>query len=272
MDKSELALLIRKQLKPFRKRPLIKDEEALIKDLPGILDAMRASDDDFSWSLCFMPRFYMRLLWEGFLPICCNKGDGLFVLLPKMHATRCVMSSVELAKLAPGKSARKRARRFRLTRNAAFDEVIAGCIEQHGHSWLWPPMKALLQRSFASPALAAPLDAVHVTSWEVWEGTSLVAGELGVLVGRRYTSFTGFARVSGAGMIQLLATGTLLHRSGAELWDLGQPYEYKSKLGAVSMSQDGFLTADRAARGDGGGVPVMQLPDTVEDLNGLFSQ
>ena len=47
MDKSELALLIRKQLKPFRKRPLIKDEEALIKDLPGILDAMRASDDDF---------------------------------------------------------------------------------------------------------------------------------------------------------------------------------------------------------------------------------
>ena len=40
------------------------------------------------------------------------------------------------------KSARKKAKKYRLTADAAFDEVIDRCVEQHGENWLYPPMRA----------------------------------------------------------------------------------------------------------------------------------
>lgn len=191
-------------------------------------------------------------------------------MLPKLHENRCVMQSPALAALYVQRSCRKRAKRFTLTRDLAFSEVIAGCIQQHGESWLWPPMVALLEACRAPPKLPPPLCAVLVTSWELWEGKRLVAGELGVFVGRRYTSLTGFSRVSGSGMVQLVAMGRLLQRHGIELWDLGQAMDYKVELGCELMSREQFLVANACARGDGM-APAAALPTAVDDLYTLLS-
>lgn len=101
-------------------------------------------------SLCFSPRFVAALCYEGLLPICCELGGGtgLYVLLPKLHAERCVLS---FDALHVPKKVRKRARRYVLTCGHAFDAVLDGCIRQHGESWLYPPLQAALRALSVSP-------------------------------------------------------------------------------------------------------------------------
>ena len=130
------------------------------------------------------------------------------------------------------KSTRKRAKKFRLTADKCFDEVIDRCVEQHGENWLYPPMRAAFRAlhhwgqsrdamRFSTTAVAGPtndadgvdgehmavstkldplpagfpalLEEVRFHSFEVWAADgTLAAGEFGAVVGGVYTSFTGF--------------------------------------------------------------------------------
>ena len=81
-----------------------------------------------------------------------------------------------------------------------------------------------------------------------------MAGEVGCVVGRVYTSFTGFfdkKRHSAAGTVQMCLTGRLLERAGFAFWDLGQDLEYKLGLGAKAAPRAEFLALCRGARGTG---------------------
>ena len=76
---------------------------------------------------------------------------------------------------------RRRAKRYRLSVGSAFDEVIDGCIEQHGESWLYPPIRSLLtslsdgvvvpEHAASSMVLIAPCFIV-VSHYNVWWGYS----------------------------------------------------------------------------------------------------
>ena len=234
-SKDDVARLIQSHDPSFRSgRPLIRSGEHLRTLMAeGLETTLRT---DFCWSLNFTPLFLAQLVFEGFLPICSDlSGDeGLYVLLPKWHCTRCCMKFDELH---VSKTARKRAKKFRLTADKCFDEVIDRCVEQHGENWLYPPMRAAFralhhwgqardaQRRVSAgtvegcgvagePAEAttqleplpagfpALLEDVRFHSFEVWsaDGT-LAAGEFGAVVGGVYTSFTGFfdTKFSGAG-------------------------------------------------------------------------
>lgn len=133
----QLCQLIRKQSPRFQRRQYLRDETSLESFATTFnLDF----EGDFCWSLCFSARFIRALCHEGFLPICCEfgRGTGLFVLLPKLHTMRCVLEFVDLH--IP-KKVRKRAHKYTMTVDNAFDEVMAGCLEQHGVSWLYPPLR-----------------------------------------------------------------------------------------------------------------------------------
>lgn len=256
--RAHLRKVIECQIPTFRARPYIQDEAHLLEQLAGGLPTTLR--DEFCWSLCFHPAFIRRLCYEGFLPICSEiaNGTGLFVLLPKLHTRRCVL---EFSQLRVPKSTRKRVRGFRMSVNRAFSAVMAGCVQQHGEDWLHPPMRAALASLFewerARGGVAYGARGGHergsagsaMASFELWdEAGALVAGEVGCVSGRCYTSFTGFHSVANAGSVQLALTARLLERAGFAFWDLGQEFEYKAQLGARLWPRLQFLERFRAVR------------------------
>ena len=233
------------------------------------LSCQDETQGDFFWGLDFTPAFYARLFAHGFLPISTSihfppegyadrvfpilpslratiarssDQDSLYILLPKLHKQRCV---IRWDKLHVSKNARKRSKRFRVSFDQAFDDVVAACIEQHGEEWLFPPVVAALRTLHLQPNRVTEVPGspvVRVHSVEVGQGDKMVAGELGYVVGAVYTSLTGFYTVASAGTIQMLAMAGLLRESGFGLWDLGMALPYKMRLGAENLPRGKFLS------------------------------
>ena len=90
-----------------------------------LLPLVRHYHDDFYVSRSFEPRLIVQLMAEGFLPIA-TRG----YLLPKLHEERCVLQLNPQSKLHISKSTRKKSKRFTLSVNTCFDEVVAGCHRQ----------------------------------------------------------------------------------------------------------------------------------------------
>ncbi len=207
---------------------------------------------DFCFCRVFHPRLMAQLMSEGFLPIATPE-----ILLPKLHAHRCVIA-LDKGDLHISKSTRKKSKRFTFTVNKAFSQVVQGCHEQHGDKcWLYPPLVQVFEtmhRADHIPAIlmdsqtkACP---VRMYSIEVWntETGALAGGELGYTVGSIYTSLTGFAAEDSAGSVQLAALGNLLTQLGFSLWDLGMEMEYKNSLGCHLMPRAEFVAHVHAVR------------------------
>jgi Leu/Phe-tRNA-protein transferase len=162
------------------------------------------------------------------------------------------------------KSVRKKAKRFSITVNREFDQVIQGCHDQHGsHCWLYPPLvKAFREMMTQGKMTATPMNpqtgkphphrtwTVRLYTIEVWnaETGALAGGELGYTVGSIYTSLTGFTKEDSAGSVQLVALGRLLIEQGFHLWDLGMDMEYKRGIGAKLMPREAFVHHVHAVR------------------------
>jgi len=236
--------------------------------------------DDFTWATDFDPNFLTELMRHGFLTMAVDAGDGLVVLLPKLHRERCVLN---FENMSVQRGARKRAKHFTMTINTAFDEVIAGIRKQHGKEcWFYPPLVESFREIYETPEKFdhPKKPNVRFHCFEVWEDEEiinpenenggnnetskgqtennettttshatnqkknkkvLVAGEVGYSVGLVYTSLSGFSNKPSAGSIQMGCTGLILQKQGCLLWDLGMALPYKMSLGAVNIPRKLFV-------------------------------
>lgn len=197
---------------------------------------------------------------EGFLPIACPD-----FLLPKLHSQRCVIQPVTALHIS--KSVRKKAKRFTLTVNQNFEDVVTACQRQHGdHCWLYPALvkafrnihtqtcqgqglgyQTTIDTTTTTTKTSVPVRLYSIEVWNLQTG-SLAAGELGYTVGSIFTSLTGFAAEDSAGSVQLAALGKLLALHGFTVWDLGMEMEYKSALGSHLMPREEFVRTVHAVR------------------------
>ena len=143
------------------------------------------------WGARVAFRFIYELTYEGFLCIACeltgNSTCPLFILIPKLHARRCVVDLTE-RKLHISKSIRKNSKKFWLSFDLAFDKVVEACVAQHGENWLYLPMRNALRILHNNvPVNHTGPRALSVELWQGPEGnaaeSTLVAGELGMAYG-----------------------------------------------------------------------------------------
>lgn len=236
--------------------PAAAPEKSLASYIPPYLrHYVRPHHGDFCYTPMFHPTVIAQLMMEGFLPIACAD-----FVLPKLHCQRCVIQPLQ--DMHVGKQVRKKSKRYYLTVNQNFDDVVEACRRQHGdHCWLYPSLvkafKAIHKQTATAGSGGYPTSttqgqmvAVRLYSIEVWnvETGALAAGELGYTAGSIYTSLTGFSGEDSAGSIQLAALGKLLAQSGFTVWDLGMEMDYKSALGSRLVPRDDFVRTVHADR------------------------
>ena len=128
-----------------------------------------------------------------------------------------------------------RSRRFRVTMDTAFAEVMAGCasprLDQDG-TWITPQIvqayTTLAQRGYAH-------------SVETWEGDQLVGGLYGVAVGRMFFGESMFARRSDASKVAFVAMLTQFETWGMPLVDCQVPTSHLASLGAREIPRSEFM-------------------------------
>ncbi|HVL96286.1 MAG TPA: leucyl/phenylalanyl-tRNA--protein transferase [Solirubrobacteraceae bacterium] len=106
----------------------------------------------------------------------------------------------------------------------AFGSVVAGCARpREGGIWLTPRLARLYRSLHAAGA-------AH--SFELWEGDRLVAGVLGVVLGRAAMLESMFHAVPHAGNVNLMRTLERLASAGIELCDIQLASPHTLRLGA----------------------------------------
>jgi leucyl/phenylalanyl-tRNA--protein transferase len=131
-----------------------------------------------------------------------------------------------------------RQRRFRVTLNAAFAEVIDGCADRE-ETWITPGLRAAYVR-------------LHTLGWahsvEVWSADGALAGGLyGVAVGALFSAESMFHRARDASKVAVVALVEHARRVGLTLLDVQVPSDHLTSLGARTIARREYLARVAAA-------------------------
>ncbi|HCM26615.1 MAG TPA: leucyl-tRNA--protein transferase [Treponema sp.] len=218
-------------------------------DPDAVADSLLAAGyrEEFCLSPSFDPDFIASLMDAGFLVMAFASG-GSAILLPKLHLERAVL---DFTNLHEGRTARRLSSRYELAPDEDFDAILERCAAVHGEDWLIPELRAAfrsLRHSRGGGLSAIAAGRARMASFALRMDGNLVAGEFGVVIGRVYTSYSGFTDAKSAGTVQLVKTGLFLREADFAVWDLGMPMGYKDRLGAHRVGRADFIRRFRQAR------------------------
>lgn len=132
-----------------------------------------------------------------------------------------------------------RSRRFRVTENVCFREVMLGCAaEREEGTWIHSEMIA---------AYTALHRAGHATSVEVWLGDDLAGGLYGVTLGRLFAAESMFHRARDASKVALVHAVSSWRTSSATLFDVQLQTRHLASMGAVQVPRTAYLARLRVA-------------------------
>ncbi len=141
------------------------------------------------------------------------------------------------------RSMRQAAKRFTVTFDQAFDEVLAGCADASREgAWIDEQVTTAYRR-------------LHELGWvhsvEVWHGTELAGGLYGVAIGGLFAGESMFHRYRDASKVALMALVDLLLSDGADgrLLDVQWATPHLMSLGAVELERVDYLATLRRALG-----------------------
>lgn len=116
---------------------------------------------------------------------------------------------------------------WHLTTDADFEAVVEGCADR-ADTWINPEIRRLYSALRRSG---------HAHSMEVWEGTALVGGIYGVVLGGAFFGESMFSRRTNASKMALAGCVDRLQRGGFLLFDTQFLTDHLASLGAVEISR-----------------------------------
>lgn len=132
---------------------------------------------------------------------------------------------------------------YRITVDAAFRAVMAGCAEpseSRGKTWVTTKFIEAYCRLH---------ELGHAHSVECWRNDELVGGIYGVSVGGLFAGESMFHRADNASKVALVALVERLRVRGFELFDLQMVTETTRRFGAVAISRADYLRRLAGATG-----------------------
>jgi len=128
-----------------------------------------------------------------------------------------------------------RSRRFRVTIDAAFDDVITACAGP----------RASDDDTWITPAIRGAYGHLHRLGWahsiEVWADGTLAGGLYGVAIGALFAAESMFHRVSDASKVALVALGQHARAVGVRVVDVQMPTPHLTSMGAVTIPREQYL-------------------------------
>jgi Leu/Phe-tRNA-protein transferase len=196
------------------------------------------SSREYYWSTDFSAAFYIAQAKAGFMAICETIEDEE-LLLPEMQRSYALL---DFRDLHVSKKVSRLLEKHQPTLHIStcLDEVACAIAQHHKNSWLTP---RYLQTLKSTQNQDPNFKAISVI---LKDGEVMVAGEIGYIIGRTYTSLSGFSsrqkQYRDWGKAQMVLLAQTLQREGFAFWNLGHPYmPYKTALGAKIYPREAFL-------------------------------
>ena len=198
--------------------------------------------NSYYWSDDWSEEFYIELSRAGFINTTHDTKEGL-ILLPELQNDYAILDfhnlhiSKKVKKLLSENS-------YELSINSRFNEVVEKISLQHEYNWLKDEYVELLKKLYSKSEKSD----FKITSVELVckESNELIAGELGYIIGKTYTSLSGFSsrekKYANYGTLQLVLLAQYLENNYFKFWNLGHSHmTYKKRLGCEVYSRSEFL-------------------------------
>jgi Leu/Phe-tRNA-protein transferase len=181
--------------------------------------------------------FTRKLMLEGFYADIHEDSQNSVIIKPYMPANRGVLF---FDKLHTGKTIRRHLARFggryELCFDTDFDAVLKRCVEKHGDAVLTPAFQRYFKELKNGGGPVCPV------SFSLYKDGKPAAGDIGVQIGRVYTSYSGYHDEPSAGTVQIILTARYLEEKDFAFWDFGYTaaFSYKTRLGAENLSHEEY--------------------------------
>ncbi len=193
---------------------------------------------NYYWSDNFSPEYYIAQAKAGFIAIT-DYYEDKELLLPEIQFSYALLDFEDLHISKKVKKLLKK-ENLELTLSTELDTVAEGISQLHKNNWLTPKYLEMLKKTEEKDAN------FKVISIQICKEGKAVSGELGYIIGRTYTSLSGFSRrekeYRNYGTAQLVLLAQHLQKHHFAFWNLGQSYmPYKLALGAKVYERNSFL-------------------------------
>ena len=199
--------------------------------------------NNYYWSDDWSEEFYIELANAGFISTTYDTVNGL-VLLPELQYSYAIL---DFKNLHISKKVQKIITKndYKFCLNTKFDEVLQNITMQHKYNWLKEEYIELLKNLYKNYSEKNNFKVISVELID--ESTNeLISGEVGYIIGKTYTSLSGFSskekKYNNYGTMQLVLLAQYLEQNAFSFWNLGHPHmEYKKRLGCAIYSRSEFL-------------------------------
>jgi len=205
-----------------------------------LLDKMVYSDmrKNYYWSEEFNASYYIAQAKAGFIAITDYFEDDE-LLLPEIQFAYTLLDFQDLH-ISRKVQKLLQQRQLEIKIGTELDAVAQAIEITHKNNWLTPRYLEMLKETEGKD------ENFKVISIILKDEEKLVAGEIGYIIGRTYTSLSGFSikekPYNNYGTAQLVLLARYLEKNGFAFWNLGQPYmAYKFALGAKVYERSAFL-------------------------------
>jgi len=205
------------------------------------------------------PRLLLTAYASGVFPMAESAdSDEIFWFNPEKRGV------MPLGGLHISRSLRKvmRARRFKVTANQCFSEVMAACADRE-ETWINPEITALYTELHALG---------HAHSVEVWDGSTLAGGLYGVSLGAAFFGESMFSRQSNTSKIALVGLVARLQLGGYGLLDMQFITPHLASLGGVEILREDYAEQLESALKRRADFTRLKATDTYSLLSLAASQ